>query len=76
MVERFNGRTEDLLQSQLFRSSEDLEQTILRYVRLYNDQLPQSVLKVRTPIDALKCWHREEPELFKKRPYNPTGCDT
>ena len=32
MVERFNGRIEDVLQSHRFRSGEDLEQTILRYV--------------------------------------------
>lgn len=76
MVERFNGRIEDVLQSHRFRSAEDLEQTILRYVRLYNSQLPQSVLKGRTPIDTLKDWHREKPKLFKKRPYNPTGCDS
>ena len=76
MVERFNGRIEDILQSHRFHSGEDLEQTILRYVRLYNGQLPQSVLKGRTPIDALKDWHRERPELFRKRPYNHAGCDT
>ena len=75
MVERFNGRIEDVLQSHRFRSGEDLEQTILRYVRLYNGQLPQSVLKGRTPIDALKDWHRQKPRLFKKRPYNQAGSD-
>ena len=75
MVERFNGRIEDVLQSHHFRSGEDLEQTILRYVRLYNGQLPQSVLNGRTPIDALKHWHRQKPELFKKRSYNHAGCD-
>ena len=42
MVERFNGRIEDVLQSHRFHSGEDLEQTILRYVHLYNTQLPQS----------------------------------
>jgi transposase InsO family protein len=68
MVERFNGRIEDVLQSYRFRSGEDLEQTILRYVRLYNAQLPQSVLKGRTPIGALKDWHQMRPESFKKRP--------
>ena len=26
-------------------------------------------------IDALKDWHRQKPELFRKRPYNHTGCD-
>src|SRR6056297_2402482 len=76
MVERLGGRIEDVLQSHRFRSGEDLEQTILRYVRLYNGQLPQPVLKGRTPIDALKDWHQRRPELFKKRPYNHTGCDT
>jgi transposase InsO family protein len=76
MVERFNGRIEDVLKSHRFRSGEDLEQTILRYVRLYNGQLPQSVLKGRTPIGALKDWHRDKPELFNKRPYNRVGSDT
>ena len=75
MVERFNGRIEDVLQSHHFHSGEDLEQTILRYVHLYNSQLPQSVLKGRTPIGALKDWHHRRPELFKKRPYNHAGCD-
>ena len=76
MVERFNGRIEDVLQSHRFRSGEDLEQTILRYVHLYNGQLPQSALKGRTPIDTLKAWHRQKPELFNKRPYNQAGSDS
>jgi len=71
-----NGRIEDVLQSHRFRSGEDLEQTLMRYVRLYNSQLPQSALKGRTPLAALKDWHREKPELFKKRPYNHPGSDT
>jgi len=75
MVERFNGRIEDVLQSHRFHSGEDLEQTIHRYVRLYNGQLPQSVLKGRTPIDALKAWQRQRTDLFKKRPYNHAGYD-
>jgi transposase InsO family protein len=76
MVERFNGRIEDVLQGHRFQSGEELEQTILRYVRLYNGQLPQSALKGRAPIDALKEWHRRKPELFRKRPYNHAGCDS
>jgi len=76
MVERFNGRIEDVLQSHRFRSGEELEQTILRYVRLYNGQLPQSVLNGRTPIQTLTDWHRQRPDLFKNRPYNHAGCDT
>ena len=75
MVERFNGRIEDVLQSHRFHSGEDLEQTLLRYVHLYNSQLPQSALKARTPIAALKDWQRQKPELFRKRVYNHPGCD-
>jgi transposase InsO family protein len=45
MVERFNGRIEDALQSLRFRSGEDLDQTIQRYLRLYNGQLQQYTLK-------------------------------
>ena len=75
MVERFNGRIEDVLQSHRFRSGEDLEQTLLRYVHLYNSQLPQSALKGRTPINALKDWQRQRPDLFRKRVYNHAGCD-
>jgi hypothetical protein len=76
MIERFNGRIEDVLQSHRFQSGEDLEQTLLRYVHLYNSQLPQLALKGRTPIRALKDWQRQRPELFRKRVYNHTGCDS
>jgi transposase InsO family protein len=54
MVERFNGRIEDVLQSHHFRSGEDLNATMHRYVLLYNQQLPQSVLQSRTPLQAMK----------------------
>lgn len=75
MVERFNGRIEDVLQSHRFQSGEDQEQTLLRYVHLQNSQLPQSVLKGRTPINALKEWQRQRPLLSRKRVCNHTGCD-
>ena len=39
MVERFNGRIEEVLQSHHFRSGEELETTLHRYVWLYNQQL-------------------------------------
>ena len=35
-TERFNGRIEDVLQSHHFRSGEELEATLHRYVSLYN----------------------------------------
>ena len=74
MFERFNGRVEDVLESHHFRSGNDLEQTLLRYLCLDNTHLPQAALKGRTPGHALKDWHRERPDLFRKHPHNHPGC--
>ena len=52
MVERCNGRIEEVLQSHHFRSGEELETTLHRYVVLCNQQLPQSALGSRTPLQA------------------------
>jgi hypothetical protein len=76
MVERVNGRIEDVLQSHHFRSGEDLNATMHRYLLLYNQHLPQSVLQSRTPLQAMNDRHKLKPELFKKNPYYLTGCDT
>jgi transposase InsO family protein len=48
MVERFNGRIEEVLQSHHFRSGEELETTLHRYVWLYNQQLPQSLIRTQS----------------------------
>jgi transposase InsO family protein len=76
MVERFNGRIEEVLQSHHFRSGEELEATLNRYVWLYNQQLPQSALGSKAPLQAMKDWYKLKPELFKKRPYYLPGCDS
>ena len=75
MVERFNGRIEEVLQSHHFRSGEELETTLHRYVLLYNQQLPQSALGSQSPLQAMKDWHKLKPELFRKQPHYLTGCD-
>ena len=75
MVERFNSRIEEVLQSHHFRSGEELETTLHRYVWLYNQQLPQSALGSKPPLQAMKDWHKLKPELFRKKPYYLTGCD-
>ncbi len=41
MVERFNGRIADLLRTPHCRSSEDLRQTLHRYVTRYNQHVPR-----------------------------------
>ena len=76
MVERFNGRISDVLKTNRFNSALDLEETLLRYVALYNHQLPQSALQSKTPMQAMKGWYDSQPSLFHKRPYDRPGCDT
>jgi hypothetical protein len=76
MVERFNGRIADVLKTHRFTSGEDLEQTLIRYVALYNHQIPQSALKSKTPMRAMKDWYASHPHLFIKRPYDHPGCDS
>jgi hypothetical protein len=39
-------------------------------------QIPQRALKHSTPIEALKRWYRERPDLFHKRPYHLPGLDS
>ena len=75
MALRFNGRIEDVLQSHHFRSGEEPETTLHRYVWLYNQQLPQSALGSKTPLQAMKDCHKLKPELFNKHPYYRPGCD-
>ncbi|MBC6403983.1 MAG: transposase family protein, partial [Hyphomonadaceae bacterium] len=74
-VERFNGRIGDMLQSHHFRSGEEMEATLERYVRLYNRQLPQSALGNKTPLQAMKEGYRINPQLFMRKPYYLAGCD-
>ncbi len=75
-VERFNGRIEEVLKSHHFKSGEELETTLDRYVLLYNQQLPQSALGSKTPLQAMKDWHKLKRELFRKQPYHLRGCDS
>lgn len=76
MVERFNGRLEQVLNSHHFDSAEDLEKTLLRYAWLYNEYLPQKNLGHQTPIQALKQWQTSHPQLFVKIVRNHPGPDT
>ena len=75
MVERFNGRISEVLATTHFNSAERLEETLVRYVRWVNPQIPQKALGHVSPIQALKEWQEKRPELFKKKVYNLTGPD-
>ncbi len=75
-TERFNGRISDVLRTNRFDSALDLEQTLMRYAHLYNTTLPQSALRSRTPMQAMKDWHKSHPHLFVKTPRNRPGRDS
>tara|TARA_R110002096_G_scaffold193939_11_gene375902 strand:+ start:3425 stop:3661 length:237 start_codon:yes stop_codon:yes gene_type:complete len=49
---------------------------VVSYVWLYNQQLPQSDLGSKTPLQTMKDWNKLKPELFKKKPYYLPGCDS
>ena len=76
MVERFNGRLEQVLRTHRFSSAEDLATTLRRYVWLYNAQLPQKALEHVTPLQALKRWQQSHPDLFVKPVRNLPAPDT
>jgi transposase InsO family protein len=76
MVERFNGRLAQILNTHRFDSAMDLEQTLHRYVWLYNQQFPQKALDHRCPIESMKEWQKSNPELFVKKIRNRPGLDT
>lgn len=76
MVERFNGRISELVKQTRFASSAELETTLNLYLKTYNHHIPQRALGHLTPIQALKKWHAEKPELFVKRVYDHAGLDT
>lgn len=65
MVERFNGRIADILKTTTLASSEDLRQTLRRYLFLYNYNLPQKALHAAPPIEALKRWHQAKPQMLQ-----------
>lgn len=68
--------SEEVLQSHHFNSGEELETMLHRYVWLYNQQLPQSALGSKSPLQTMKDWHKLKPQLFRKQPYYLPGCDT
>ena len=70
MVERFNGRIADILRTHHFQSGKELEHTLLRYVNLYNNHLPQANLNCRTPYQVMYEWYENKPQFFDKVVHN------
>ena len=76
MVERFNGRICEVVNQTRFASAAELESTLDNYVKAYNQRIPQRALNHLSPVQALKKWHAEKPDLFVKRVYNQPGLDS
>jgi hypothetical protein len=53
-----------------------LEATLHRYVWLYNQQLPQSALGSKAPLQAMENWFKIIVRMFEKQPYYLPGCDS
>jgi len=45
-------------------------------VLLYNQQLPQSALGSKKPLQAIKVSHKLKPDIFKNKPYYLSECDS
>lgn len=75
MVERFNGRISELVQQTRFTSAAELEKTLSAYLKVYNHHIPQKALNHQTPIQALKVWQQNKPDIFVKKVYDQVGLD-
>ena len=76
MVERFNGRIAQLVNTTYFANAQEMTTTLEHYRKLYNQHIIQRNLGHSTPLQTLKEWYRKKPELFKKKVYNQSGLDS
>ena len=65
MIERFNGRIAEVLATTRFDSAEHLADTIKRYVKVYNQHIPQKALGHSPPLQAMKNWSQKRPSCSK-----------
>ena len=66
MVERFNGRVEEILAENNFSDYSQLEKSFKYYLSCYNNFIKQKVLDYKTPVEMIKEWYIKKPELFKE----------
>ena len=58
-----------------FASAAEREATLGSCLKTYNHRIPQRALNHLSPVQALKKWQAEKPDLFVKRVYNQPGLD-
>ncbi len=73
MVERVNGTIKDATVKVLtYKNEAELKADLDKFLVYYNLNRRHSSLrrelKVRTPFEALQCWYRIDPEIFRKSP--------
>jgi transposase InsO family protein len=76
MVERFNGRISQVVKTTYFSNADEMITILNQYMKTYNNHIIQRNLEHLTPVQALKKWYCEKPELFRKRVYEQAGLDT
>lgn len=65
MVERFTGGFKEVPDQTRFESSRQLKETLMRYLRIYNQHIPQKNLGHIISVETLKKWRKTHPDLFK-----------
>jgi len=68
MIERFNGRIAEVLATTRFDPAEHFADTIKRYVKVYNQHIPQNALGHSPPLQAMKNWSQKQPHCPKNVP--------
>ena len=73
MVERVNGTIKDkTIKVITYNNVAELKTDLDKFLIFYNLNRRHSSLKrelkVRTPFEAVQCWYRIKPEIFKKSP--------
>ena len=69
-------RISELVQQTRFASAAELEKTLTAYLKVYNHHIPQKALNHQPPIQALKIWQQNKPDIFVKKVYDQVGLDT
>ena len=59
MVERFNGRISEVLATTRFDAAQSLEDTLSRYVRLYNHHITTTRFRAHRARSGPERWARE-----------------
>ena len=70
LVERFNGRIEEILKQHHFNTYSQLMDTLNKYLRCYNFVNKQRVLNNKSPADKVLYWFQKDKTIFKDS-FNP-----